>query len=233
MAHGVDQDKDKERTSQPDVARYRPISVVARIDRVGDVPTGNRHWENHFNGCDFSEKAFRQSGELLSFPTAISYEPPRDGGSEQPEARIRSGRSRIGDEEDALGNDLSTYGDCNLEQEKIPEDRLSVIRSRIGPAQIRTAPVSESTRSYERADLGEDLTCRESCFVWRSPRRQVANRVIDSPWKQTAKPYHLPKVQPMALLQPHVENVVSVFCFFFFFLHDNPAFCGSRIGCGT
>lgn len=233
MAHGVDQDKDKERTSQPDVARYRPISVVARIDRVGDVPTGNRHWENHFNGCDFSEKAFRQSGELLSFSTGISYEPPRDGGSEQPEARIRSGRSRIGDEEDALGNDLSTYGDCNLEQEKIPEDRLSVIRSRIGPAQIRTAPISESTRSYERTDLGEDLTCRESCFVWRSPRRQVANRVIDSPWKQTAKPYHLPKVQPMALLQPHVENVVSVFCFFFFFLHDNPAFCGSRIGCGT
>lgn len=217
MAHGVDQhsDKGKERTSEPDAARYRPISVVARIDRVGDVPTGNRHWENHHNGCDFSDKPFRHRGvESLSF----SYDPsPRDGGSEQPEARMRN--ARIGDEEDALGgNDLSTYGDCNSEQERIHEDRLSVIRSRIdASAQIRAV----SSGSYERADHGEDLTCREGCFAWRSPRRQVANRVIDSPWKQTVKPYHLPKVQPMALLQPHAENVVSVllwFVSFFFFL---------------
>lgn len=246
MAHGVDQhsDKGKERTSEPDAARYRPISVVARIDRVGDVPTGNRHWENHHNGCDFSDKPFRHRGvESLSF----SYDPsPRDGGSEQPEARMRN--ARIGDEEDALGgNDLSTYGDCNSEQERIHEDRLSVIRSRIdASAQIRAV----SSGSYERADHGEDLTCREGCFAWRSPRRQVANRVIDSPWKQTVKPYHLPKVQPMALLQPHVENVVSVllwFVSFFFFLlillfvvvkqnvagwitlDDNSAFC-SKIG---
>lgn len=205
MVHGVDQHLDKERTSEADVARYRPISVVARIDRVADVPTGiPRHWENHFNS-DFPEKA---RGELFS---TGAYEPaPRDGGLELPptlEARMKS--SRLADEEeDAPGND--SCGDCNSEK-IIPEDRLSVIRSRIGPVQSKTVSLSEFARnSYERTDFGEDLTCRESCFVRRSPKRQVANRVIASPWKQTVKPYHLPKMQPMAFLQPHVENVVSL-----------------------
>lgn len=203
MHHGVDQHLDKERTSEADVARYRPISVVARIDRVADVPTGVRHWENRFNS-DFPEKA---PGELSLFSTG-AYEPPRDGGLELPPLEARMKSSRLADEEeDAPGND--SCGDCNLEK-IIPEDRLSVIRSRIGPVQSKTVSLSESARSYERTDFGEDLTCRESCFVRRSPKRQVANRVIASPWKQTVKPYHLPKMQPMAFLQPHVENVVSL-----------------------
>ncbi|XP_076238172.1 uncharacterized protein LOC143181561 [Calliopsis andreniformis] len=57
----------------------------------------------------------------------------------------------------------------------------------------------------ESEKFGWDLRCGESCFSWRTPKRHVANRVIASPWRQTIRPYHMPKLQPI-VLQPTSED---------------------------
>ncbi|XP_068975982.1 uncharacterized protein [Bombus flavifrons] len=200
--HGLDQRMDKDKLNQTDVSRYQPISVVPRIDRISQ-DVASAHSENPFVGCDSSEKARHQE-----FCFSRSLYDLRSMQLDSLETRMKGDHDRFQatNEEDTSGRNLSTYGSC-FEQERIPADRLSVIRSRIDPCQGKTVALQlpASTRSYENLDVGEDLTCRDHCFVWKSPRRQVANRVIASPWKQTVRPYHLPKLQPI-VLQPHVDD---------------------------
>lgn len=98
-----------------------------------------------------------------------------------------------------------------------------MIQPRVSPCQGKTVALQLPERG-EKSDSGEDLTCRGSCFVWKSPRRQVANRVTASPWKQTIRPYHLPKLQPI-VLQPHVDDVSAVSVFHSILSHDRLAHC--------
>ncbi|XP_012285134.1 B-cell lymphoma 6 protein [Orussus abietinus] len=78
----------------------------------------------------------------------------------------------------------------------------------------RTFPISYP------APAGEDLSCRESCCRWRSPRRQVANCVTASPWRQLARPHHSPKIQPM-VLQNRPEFMGPI-------VHDPPGRLSSK-----
>nr|XP_012150707.1 PREDICTED: zinc finger and BTB domain-containing protein 49 [Megachile rotundata]XP_012150708.1 PREDICTED: zinc finger and BTB domain-containing protein 49 [Megachile rotundata]XP_012150709.1 PREDICTED: zinc finger and BTB domain-containing protein 49 [Megachile rotundata]XP_012150710.1 PREDICTED: zinc finger and BTB domain-containing protein 49 [Megachile rotundata]XP_012150711.1 PREDICTED: zinc finger and BTB domain-containing protein 49 [Megachile rotundata]XP_012150712.1 PREDICTED: zinc len=93
------------------------------------------------------------------------------------------------------GKDFAMYDRC-LEQERAP-----VIRSRVERCQDGNTVSPDRIRFFEKSDHGEDLSCQEGCLLWKSPRRHVANRVTASPWKQTIRPYHLPKLQPI-VLQP-------------------------------
>ncbi|KOC61397.1 Zinc finger protein 782 [Habropoda laboriosa] len=202
--HGVDHGIDKERMDQTDVTRYQQISVVPRIDRISDVTVGQS--ENLLTTCESSLKSRQQE---FCFSRG-SYDLHRQ--LDPLEMRMKGDQSgmQVRNEEDCLGRDFSGYDGC-CEQERSNGDRLSVIRSRVSSCQSKTVSVQLPGRGkvYEKSDFGEDLTCRESCFAWKSPKRHVANRVIASPWRQTIRPYHLPKLQPI-VLQPHVEESETV-----------------------
>ncbi|CAL7939664.1 unnamed protein product [Xylocopa violacea] len=195
----VDQRLDKDRMSQMDVRRYHPISAVPRIDRISDVTSGH---SKTLTSCD-GPKTRHEEFYFTRNPYDV-----HNRQLDPLEARMKSDHTRLQatNEEDALEKNVPMYDGC-LEQERISGDRLSVIRSRFGSCQARIGPLQfpERSRSHEKSDFGEDLSCRESCFGWRSPRRHVANRVIASPWRQTVRPYHLPKLQPI-VLQPHVDD---------------------------
>ncbi|CAK9827855.1 Endothelial zinc finger protein induced by tumor necrosis factor alpha [Anthophora retusa] len=198
--HGVDHGLDKERMNQTDVTGYQQISTVPRIDRISDVTVGQS--ESLVNSCESSLKSRQQE---FCFSRG-SYDVQRQ--LDPLEMRMKSDQSGllVRNEEDCLGRDLTGYDVC-CEQERSNGDRLSVIRSRVTSYQSKTVSVQFPGRGkiYEKPDFGEDLTCRENCFAWKSPKRHVANRVIASPWKQTIRPYHLPKLQPI-VLQPHVDE---------------------------
>ncbi|XP_043515445.1 B-cell lymphoma 6 protein homolog isoform X1 [Frieseomelitta varia] len=195
IAHSsVDQRVDK------DVRRYHPISVMPGIDSISDTASG--HAENSFVGCDSTEATCQRE---FCFTSSLYDLCNRQ--LDPLEARTREDRNRFQatNEEEALGKDLSACGGCH--DQEIPGGRLSVIHPRVSPCQGKTVALQLPERggSCEKSYPGEDLTCRGSCFVWKSPRRQVANRVTASPWKQTIRPYHLPKLQPI-VLQPHVDD---------------------------
>ncbi|CAK9818905.1 Zinc finger protein 782 [Anthophora quadrimaculata] len=202
--HGVDHGLDKERMNQTDVTGYQQISAVPRIDRISDVTVGQS--ESLVNSCESSLKSRQQE---FCFSRG-SYDVQRQ--LDPLEMRMKSDQSDflVRNEEDCLRRDLTGYDVC-CEQERSNGDRLSVIRSRVTSYQSKTVSVQLPGRGkiYEKPDFGEDLTCRENCFAWKSPKRHVANRVIASPWKQTIRPYHLPKLQPI-VLQPHVDESETV-----------------------
>ncbi|XP_026675281.1 uncharacterized protein LOC108632067 isoform X2 [Ceratina calcarata] len=204
--HCTDQRPDKDRMSQSDVGRYHPISAVPTIDRI--TGTASEHAENLNTSCDFSARIRQQE---FCFPRT-PYDIRLDRQLDPLETRMRSDhvRLRTANEENVLRKDASACGGC-FEQERIPGERLTVIRSRIGSCQTKTVPshLPGRARSYEKSEFGEDLTCRENCFAWKPPRRHVANRVIASPWRQIIRPYHSPKLQPMTT-QPHVNNTETV-----------------------
>ncbi|XP_076172708.1 uncharacterized protein LOC143149329 isoform X2 [Ptiloglossa arizonensis] len=190
---------DKDQTNQTDVRRYRAVSMVPRIDRISD-PSGS-NTENV--GCESSVKA-RQEYCFTRCPYDVHRQ------LDPLELRMRTDQSRARTNEDeSTGRDLTTrenpFPEC-----RATEDRFTVIRTRIGSRQSGTASLQSSgrTRSFEKSDYGEDLTCGESCYGWKTPKRHVANRVIASPWRQTARPYHLPKLQPI-VLQPHVDEEIG------------------------
>ncbi|KAK9306640.1 hypothetical protein QLX08_002816 [Tetragonisca angustula] len=196
IAHSsVDQRVDK------DVRRYHPISVMPGIDSISD--TAGRHAENSFVGCDSTETTCQRE---FCFTSSLYDLCNRQLDPLEARTREEQNRFQATNEEEALGKDLSACGGCH--DQEIPGGRVSVIHPRVSPCQGKTTvalQLPERGGSCVKSDSGEDLTCRGSCFVWKSPRRQVANRVTASPWKQTIRPYHLPKLQPI-VLQPHVDD---------------------------
>ncbi|XP_034184545.2 uncharacterized protein LOC117606322 [Osmia lignaria lignaria] len=174
------QSYEKDGTNRMDVRRYQSTPVISAIS---DIPAG--HTENH-RVSDSSMKTHHQ--QEFCFSKSLY-----DRQLEPLESRMKTDQNRPQTRDDnRLGKDL-TYDRC-LEQ-----DRAPVIRSRIECCQNRSTVSPNRTRS----DHGEDLSCQEGCFVWKSPKRHVANRVTASPWKQTIRPYHLPKLQPIVLQPAH------------------------------
>ncbi|XP_015436209.1 PREDICTED: uncharacterized protein LOC107191636 [Dufourea novaeangliae] len=187
----VDQPLDKDHLHQTDVRRYHSVPAVPRIGRVGDV-IGTRT-ENLHSSCDSSAKQ-----QECCFARSV-YEVHRQ--LDPLESRMQTDQNRNTENESITGGELTRGGRL--------EDRISVIHSRTGPCQTVPSSLELTDRmgSYEKSDHGEDLTCGDSCLRWRTPpKRHVANRVIASPWRQTARPYHLPKPQPI-VLQPHADDV--------------------------
>ncbi|XP_043263842.1 uncharacterized protein LOC122404045 [Colletes gigas] len=182
IVRGADRTSDNERTNQTDVRRYRPASMAPRIDRITEPSDSN------------AERSPVKAQQEFCF-TRCPYKV--HGDLDPLELRIR--------------NDETCTG-INADDETVQEDRghrFTVIRSGIGSCQSGgTASLESSgrTRSLDKSDYGEDLTCGESCYGWKTPKRHVANRVIASPWRQTVRPYHLPKLQPI-VLQPHADHV--------------------------
>lgn len=178
--HGVDQLLDKDETNRMDVGRY-PVAVP--IDKIDAARSAS------LAGCESSIKR----------PDCCPASPYHGHRQLDPlELRIRSDQCHPGANDDALG-DLMT-GENSFE-----EDRACWI----GSCHNRATSLQLAVRRpCEKSDYGWDLTCRESCFAWRTPKRHVANRVIASPWRQTIRPYHLPKLQPI-VLQPHPDETVS------------------------
>ncbi|XP_053996756.1 zinc finger protein 329-like [Hylaeus anthracinus] len=170
--------------------------MAPRIDRITE-PIGSN--AENVPSCDSLVKAQQEF-----YFSRCPYDVHRQLDPLEVRMRTDRARTRIGDNE---SRDLTTR-ENPFEEDKGSEDRLSVIRSRIGSCQSGTVSLQSSgwTRSFEKSDYGEDLTCGESCYSWKTPKRHVANRVIASPWRQTVRPYHLPKLQPI-VLQPHVDDV--------------------------
>lgn len=197
----LDQLPDRDGTLQTDVRRYHhPVVAVPRVERTDDgAATGAEHSAPRatcHSPAKQQEYCFSRNG----------YEPHRQ--LDPLELRMRNDQRSSRAQEDPAWPPTSLYDD-----ERAVEDRDSVIRSRIGGSQCAASAQqpAERPRQLEKPDYGEDLTCGESCFGWRTPKRHVANRVIASPWRQTARPYHSPRLQPIVLLQPHADDVVSRF----------------------
>ncbi|XP_033334351.2 uncharacterized protein LOC117225141 [Megalopta genalis] len=191
----LDQLPDKDSVHQTDVRRYNPVSVVSRIDRIEDSTATSS--ENALSTCRSPVKQMEFCFSRNSYDVHRQLDPL--------ELRMRNDQTRLPGDEDASAA-IDPLRGSRPDEDRCPEDRGSVIHSRISQSAVSLQP-AERTRHHEKPDYGEDLTCGESCFGWRTPKRHVANRVIASPWRQTARPYHSPKLQPIVLLQPHADDV--------------------------
>ncbi|KAG7188193.1 hypothetical protein KM043_017686 [Ampulex compressa] len=76
-------------------------------------------------------------------------------------------------------------------------DRANALETSLG--EVSWSPVSsliglsvEETENRVEATICEEDSCR-----WRTPRMQVANGVIASPWKQILRPHHSPRIRPI------------------------------------
>ncbi|XP_076299569.1 uncharacterized protein LOC143218322 [Lasioglossum baleicum] len=192
----LDHLSDKDRTHQTDVRRYNPVTVVSRIDRIEE------------NTATSSENVLPTLGSPIN---QLEYCFSRNGYDvhrqlDPLELRMRNDQIRPNVEEENASNTRDPSRTNGFDEDRSTEDRSSVIHSRISQCAISLQP-PERTRPHEKPDYGEDLSCGESCFGWRTPKRHVANRVIASPWRQTARPYHSPRLQPIVLLQPHADDV--------------------------
>ena len=187
--HGVDRLLDKAGTDQMDVGRYR--AVHSRIDRICDRVGG--YAESVVAGCDSSINGGQQE---FCESRRSAYD--LHGQLDPLESRMRAGERRLG-----VNEEHSVRKDLVITENSFEEDRASWIDT----CQSRAiSPQLPDRRPYEKSDHGWDLSCGEACFSWKTPKRHVANRVIASPWRQTIRPYHLPKLQPI-VLQPHSDDI--------------------------